>query len=152
MRVGLIDLVHAEVAEEDLVAWVVDACDGSGHVEVVLGHLADHQVVGIVTGHRGHDRGAVGAGLSEMGTLTAIAVDDDGAQLVADVLGTARILLHEDQLVALGKELLGQVEADTASPYDDHEHVSGLLSVWLCWTRSAASARPESSRSAARPA
>ena len=42
------DLVDAQVAEEPLVAGIVDARDGARHVEVVLGHLADDQVVLIV--------------------------------------------------------------------------------------------------------
>ena len=50
------DLVHAEVAEERLVARVVDARDRARHVEVVLGHLADDEVVLIVAGDRSDDR------------------------------------------------------------------------------------------------
>ena len=109
------DLVHAEVPEEVLVARVVDARDGARHVEVVLGHLADDEVVLVVAGDRGHDGGPVGAGLGEVRALAAVAVDDDGAQLVADALGGPGVLLHEHELVALGQELLGEVEADVAA-------------------------------------
>ena len=38
------------------------------------------------------------------------------------------VLLHEHQLVALGQQLLGQVEADPASADDDDEHAMRLLS------------------------
>ncbi len=92
---------------------------------MVLGHLADDEVVGVVAGDRGHDRGTVGAGLGKVRALAAVAVDDHRAQLVADTLRSSRVLLHEHDLVAFGQQLLGQVEADAASTYDDHEHVSG---------------------------
>ena len=126
------DLVHAEVPEEDLVARVVDARDGARHVEVVLGHLADDEVVGVIAGHRGHDAGPVGARLGEVRALAAVTVDDHRAQLVADALRAARVLLHEHQLMALGQQLLGQVEADAAATDDDHEHVSVLPSRRPC--------------------
>ena len=58
------ELVDAEVAEERLVLGVVDPGDGPRHVEVVLGHLADDEVVLVVAGHRGHDVGPVAAGLA----------------------------------------------------------------------------------------
>ena len=119
---GADDLVHAQVAEEHLVARVVDPRDRAGHVEVVLGHLAHHQVVGVVTGHGRDDGRAVGAGLGEVDAFTAITVHDHRAQLVTDALGAAGVLLHEHDLVALGEELLGQVEADAATTDDDHEH------------------------------
>ena len=71
---GADDLVHAEVPEELLVAGVVDARDRARHVEVVLGHLADDEVVLVVAGDRGDDRGPVGAGLGQVLALAAVAV------------------------------------------------------------------------------
>ena len=74
------DLVHAEVPEELLVARVVDARDGPRHVEVVLGHLADDQVVLVVAGDRGDDGGTVGARLLEVLALAAVAVEHDASR------------------------------------------------------------------------
>ena len=66
------DLVDAEVPEELLVLGVVDPGDRPRHVEVVLGHLADHEVVLVVAGDRGHDVRAVRAGLGEVLALAAV--------------------------------------------------------------------------------
>ena len=65
-------LVHAEMAEEGLVLRVVDPRDRPRHVEVVLGHLADDQVVLVVAGDRGHDVGPVATGLAEVLALAAV--------------------------------------------------------------------------------
>ena len=65
-------LVDAEVPEERLVLGVVDAGDRARHVEVVLGHLADDEVVLVVAGHRGDDVGPVAAGLAEVLALAAV--------------------------------------------------------------------------------
>ena len=78
-------LVDAEVPEERLVLGVVDAGDRARHVEVVLGHLADDEVVLVVTGHRGHDVRPVAAGLAEVLALAAVVGDDDRADLVGDL-------------------------------------------------------------------
>ena len=79
------DLVHAEVPEELLVLRVVDARDGARHVEMVLRHLADDEVVLVVAGHRGDDGRAVGAGLGEVLALAAVALQRRSAELVGDL-------------------------------------------------------------------
>ena len=84
------DLVDAEVAEQDLVLGVVDPGDRPRHVEVVLGHLADDEVVLVVAGDRGDDVGPVGAGLGEVLALAAVVRDDDRADLVGDLVARAR--------------------------------------------------------------
>ena len=83
-------LVDAEVPEERLVLGVVDAGDRPRHVEVVLGHLADDEVVLVVAGHGGHDVGAVAAGLAEVLALAAVVGDDDRADLVGDLARARR--------------------------------------------------------------
>ncbi len=123
---GLIDLVHAEVPEQRLIARVVHPRDGPRHIEVMLGHLAHHEVVLVVAGHRGDDSGPVGSGLREVLALAAIACEHDRADLVRDLLGPHAILLQEHQLVAGGDEFLGQVVADLATAHDDHVH--------QCWS------------------
>ena len=65
-------LVDAEVPEERLVLGVVDAGDRPRDVEVVLGHLADDEVVLVVAGHRRDDVGPVAAGLAEVLALAAV--------------------------------------------------------------------------------
>ena len=65
-------LVDAEVLEQRLVRRVVDPGDRPRDVEVVLRHLADHEVVLVVAGHRGHDVGPVGAGLGQVLALAAV--------------------------------------------------------------------------------
>ena len=87
---GADDLVDAEVPEQPLVLGVVDAGDRPRHVEVVLGHLADDEVVLVVAGDGGHDVGAVGAGLGEVLALAAVVRDDDGADLVRDLVRARR--------------------------------------------------------------
>ena len=79
------ELVDAEVAEQRLVLRVVDPGDRPRHVEVVLGHLADDEVVLVVAGDRGDDVGAVAAGLAEVLALAAVVGDDDRADLVGDL-------------------------------------------------------------------
>ena len=93
-------LVDAEVAEELLVLGVVDPGDGPWHVEVVLGHLADDEVVLVVAGHRRHDVRPVAAGLAEVLALAAVVGDDDRADLVGDLRRALAVLLHERDLMA----------------------------------------------------
>ena len=65
-------LVHAEVPEERLVLGVVDAGDRPRDIEVVLGHLADDEVVLVVAGHGRDDIGPVRPGLAEVLALAAV--------------------------------------------------------------------------------
>ena len=81
------ELVDAEVLEQRLVLGVVDPGDRPRDVEVVLGHLADDEVVLVVAGDRRHDVGPVAAGLAEVLALAAVVRDDDRADLVGDLVG-----------------------------------------------------------------
>ena len=83
-------LVHAEMPEQRLVLRVVDPRDRPRHVEVVLGHLADDEVVLVVAGYRGHHVGPIAAGLAEVLALAAVVGDDDRADLVGDLAARAR--------------------------------------------------------------
>ena len=96
------------------------------HVEVVLGHLADDEVVLVVAGDRGHDVGPGAAGLAEVLALAAVVGDHDRADLVGDLVRPGAVLLHEDDLVAVLDELLGQVVADLPAADDEDEHRSAL--------------------------
>ena len=116
------DLIHPEVPEERLVARIVDARDRARTVEVVLGHLACDEVVLIIASDGGHDGGAVGTGLLKVRALATITIDHDGSEFVSDPARVLGVLLHEDHLVALGEQFLGQIEADATSPDDDDEH------------------------------
>ncbi len=78
-------LVHPEVPEQPLVLGVVDPGDGARHVEVVLGHLTDDEVVLVVAGHGGHHVGAVAAGLGQVLALAPVVRDDDRTDLVRDL-------------------------------------------------------------------
>src|SRR5262249_28843809 len=96
--------------------------DGPRHVEVVLGHLAHHEVVLVVAGDGSHDGGTIGAGLREVLALAAVASEDDGADLVRDLARPCAVLLEEHELMARGKELRGEVVADLAAARDDAVH------------------------------
>src|SRR5262249_41077251 len=61
---GADQLVHAEVLEQLLVLRVVDPGDRPRDVEVVLGHLADDEVVFVVARDRRDDVRSVGACLA----------------------------------------------------------------------------------------
>jgi hypothetical protein len=93
------DLVDAQVLEETLVLGVVDPGDRPRHVEVVLGHLADDEVVLVVAGDRGHDVGPIGPGLAEVLALAAVVRDDDRPDLLGDLRGAGPIALHQGDLV-----------------------------------------------------
>ena len=120
-------LVDAEVLEQLLVLGVVDPGDGPRDVEVVLGHLADDEVVLVVAGHRRDDVRAVAAGLAEVLALAAVVRDHDRADLVGDLPRAVAVLFHEGHLVAGFDELLGEVVADLAPADDEYEHGSDLL-------------------------
>jgi hypothetical protein len=120
------DLVHAEVLEEALVLGVVDPGDRSRHVEVVLRHLADDEVVLVIARNRGDDVGPVGAGLGEVLALAAVMRDDDRTDLLGDLRGANPIALHQRDLVAGRYELAGQKVPDLAAANDDNEHVDLL--------------------------
>ncbi len=117
------DLVHAEVAEQRLVLRVVDPGNRAGDVEVVLGHLADHEVVLVIPGDRCDDVGAGATGLAEILAFAAVVRDHDRADLVGDLVGPAPILLHEHHLMAALDELLREVVPDLSAADDEHEHL-----------------------------
>ena len=78
--------VDFELAEDLLVLGIVDARDGAGDVEALLGDLAGDEVVFVVAGDGEQHVGARRAGLLEHGGLAAVALEHDVAQLVGDLL------------------------------------------------------------------
>ena len=83
-------LVDAEVPEQRLVLGVVDSGDRPRDIEVVLCHLADDEVVLVVTGDGRHDIGTVAAGFAEVLALAAVVGDHDRTDLVRDLRAPAR--------------------------------------------------------------
>src|SRR5690606_6059761 len=114
---------------------VVHACDGAGHIEVVLRHLAHHEVVLVVTRDRRDDGRAVRTGLGEVLALAAVTREHDGSDLVRDLAGASAVLLEQDQLVTGREELLGQVVADLAAADDDdvHQACPSVPVPWSGW-------------------
>jgi hypothetical protein len=83
---GADDLVDAQVPEQLLVLGVVHPRDRPADREVVLGHLADDEVVLVVAGDCGDDVGPVAARLTEVLALAAVVSDDDRADLIGDLV------------------------------------------------------------------
>src|SRR5450759_1187160 len=115
-------LVHPEKLEERLVLRVVDPGDRLRDGEVVLRHLADHEVVLVVARDGGDDVRAVRTRVGEGASLAAVLRDHDRPDLIGDLVGPTAILLHEHHFVAGLGELAGQVVADLPSAYDKDEH------------------------------
>ena len=114
-----LDAEQAEVLE---VARIVDPGDDPLDAVLLLGHLADEDVVLVVAGDRDDQVGALDAGALEDPQLGGVAVLDGVLELLLDHAEAAMVGLDERYLALLGDELAGEVPAHLARPGDDHVH------------------------------
>ena len=96
------------------VARVVDAGDDPLDAVLLLGHLADQDVVLVVAGDRDHQVGALDAGALEHPQLGRVAVLDGVLELLLDDAVAAVIGLDQRDLAVLGDQLPREVPADLA--------------------------------------
>ena len=99
---------------------VVDAGDDPLAEVLLLGDLADQQVVLVVAGDRHDEVRALDAGALEHPQLGGVAVLDGVLELLLDRQVAPAVLLEDGDLVALLDELPRQVPADLAGAGDDH--------------------------------
>ena len=117
-----LDAEQLEVLE---VARVVAAGDDPLAEVLLLGDLADEDVVLVVAGD-GHDEvGALDAGALEHPQLGAVAVLDGVLELLLDAQVGAAVVLDERDLLPVADELAGEVEPDLAAADDDDVHQAG---------------------------
>src|SRR5215217_4832807 len=106
---GRLDAEQLEVLQ---VPGVVDASDDSLAEVLLLGHLANQQVV-LVVARDGHDEvGALDPGPLEHPQLGGVAVLDGVLELLLDGQVAAAVLLEHGDLVALLEQLARQVPPD----------------------------------------
>ena len=101
------------------VARVVDAGDDPLAEVLLLGHLADQEVVLVVAGDRDHEVGALDARALEHPQLGGVAVLDGVLELLLDGQVAAAVLLDAGDLVPLLQQLAREVPADLAGAGDD---------------------------------
>ena len=119
-RDGRLDTEHLEMRQ---VAGVVDARDDALHAVLLLGDLADQDVVLIVAGDGDHKVGALDARPLQNPQLTRIPILNRVLELLLDHPEAVVIGLDQRHLTVLGNQLAGQVPPHLARPGDDHIHV-----------------------------
>ena len=112
-----LDPQQLEVVE---VPRVVAAGDDPLAEVLLLGDLADQQVVLVVAGHRDHEVGALDPRALEHPQLRGVAVLDGVLELLLHGEVAAPVLLDHGDLVAALEQLAGEVPADLARAGDDH--------------------------------
>src|SRR5262249_35676947 len=103
---------------------VVDARDDPRAEVLLLGDLADEEVVLVVAGDRDGEVGAVDARALEDPQLGRVAVLDRVLELLLDSQVARAIALDDRDLVVLGDQLACQVPADLAGAGDDDVHAA----------------------------
>jgi hypothetical protein len=111
--------LDAEQLEGLEVPRVVDAGDDPVAEVLLLGDLADQQVVLVVARDRDDEVGALDARALEHPQLGRVAVLHGVLELLLDDQVAAALLLDQRDLVALLDELAGEVPADLAAAADD---------------------------------
>src|SRR4051812_4154051 len=114
-----LDAEQLEVLE---VPRVVDPGDDAVDEVLLLGDLADEQVVLVVAGHRDHQVGALDARALQDPQLRAVAVLHRVLELLLDDEVPPAVGLDERDLLALLDELAGEVPADLAASDDQDVH------------------------------
>src|SRR5204863_2413981 len=116
------------------VAGVVAAGDDALAEVLLLGDLADEDVV-LVIARDGHDEvRALDPGPLVHPRLRAVAVLDGVLELLLDAQVGAAVLLDERDLLPVADELAGEVEPDLAAADDDHVHqADAAISVIASW-------------------
>ena len=105
-----------------VVARVVDARDDAVAEVLLLGDLADEDVVLVVAGDRDHQVGALDAGALEHPQLGRVAVLGGVLELLLDREVARARGLDERDLVTLGDQLACEVAPDLAGADDDRVH------------------------------
>ena len=99
-----------------------DPGDLGRHVEERMRHLAGDHVDLVVQGHGDDHVGLVDAGLDENVGMGAMADQAAHVERVADRLDQLGRRIDDRYVVLLGRELLGNAEADLPGPADHHPH------------------------------
>ena len=101
--------LDAERLEVDQVARVVDPGDDPLDAVLLLGHLADEDVVLVVAGDRDDEVGALDAGALEHPQLGGVAVLDGVLELLLHHAIAAVVGLDQRDFPVLGDQLAGEV-------------------------------------------
>jgi hypothetical protein len=123
-------MVHRKTGlAQQLVALVelgrTQACDGGGHVEYIVGDLANHQV-GLVGRRAGdHHVGIFGPGFAQHRRLNAVAHHATQVQALFKQPQSCRVLVDDGDVVLLGNQAFSDAFAHTASAQDDDVHGAG---------------------------
>ena len=104
-----LDPEQLEVLE---IARVVDAGDDPLDAVLLLGDLADQDVVLVVAGHGDHQVGSLDPGSLEHPQLGRVAVLDGVLELLLDDPVAAVVGLDQRHLAVLGDQLSGEVPSD----------------------------------------
>lgn len=114
--------IDSEPGKKRFVRRRVDAGDGSGNVEALLGHLANHEVVFVLAGHGRHNIGPTEADFRHEPGLAAVALKNDLSQLVGQSTGSRPVFLDQKNFVTRGGQVFSEVVADVAAAHEDNVH------------------------------
>jgi hypothetical protein len=93
--------INAQFLENGFILGVSHAGYGAGDVKLVLGHLAGHQIILVVTSDRNKHISPSGSYFGQSSRLTAITADANATQLIIYDFTEARILFHDNDFMAL---------------------------------------------------
>src|SRR5581483_11184605 len=116
--------VDPQPVKNDPVSGVIDARDGSRHFELVFCHLADHEIVLVMTGDGDHHIGTFNSGRAERCSLRAVALKRGSVEDVDYVFGLGGLFLDNQDFLTLAEKRFGEIVADLAGANDDDVHYS----------------------------
>ena len=105
--------------------WRAQAGDGGGHVEHIVGNLANHEVGLVGRGAGNHHVGIFGPGFAQHRGLNAVAHHATQVQSLFQKTQTGGILVDDGDVVLLRDQTFSDTFAYTASAQDDDVHGAG---------------------------
>ena len=120
---GVDDGLDTQRAEGVAVLGIVDAGNSAGTApRKGCAELTDDDVVLVVARHGNHQVGPINARIDQPAALGRVVRNDGVANLVLQGPSLQGVALHDDDLVAPGQQVAGQLAANLAAAGDDDEH------------------------------
>src|SRR5207249_2284617 len=102
--------VNAELLEYLFVFRIIDASDRLWRAELELGHLADNEVVFVISGNRKHEVRTRWPRFGQGRCLAAVALHHDAPEVFGNYFAAFRVLLDDEDFVAFFEQAFRQIE------------------------------------------